>query len=173
MSTQPSLVDCPGCRQRIHLHADECPHCGYPGPSRTDDRLLGTISVLTTILIGFGLSALATLITDESKALTDWFVWAAVAFWVMSSLLLLSVLVSAELLRHRVSQRIQPDSLNREDFDERIGRLIAVCCFAIVFMGLGVVLAAFHFSWAHGGIACVTGLVSVWLLVRTASFANR
>src|SRR5262245_54789305 len=100
MEAKSDLISCPGgCGGRVHLTARECPHCGYQSEMGRMEDLLGSLGTISSILTGFGLAALVQLATGEARMETA-LVWTT-GVWVVSSLLLLGVLVSSEVLRRR------------------------------------------------------------------------
>lgn len=166
------LIACPGgCGRQVHRRAGECPNCGYRADAADFEDLLGSLSTVSSILVGFGLAALVALATDESHALDGRAVSVAAGCWVGSSVVLGFVLVLAELLRRRAAglSRIQlPEAEDRRLWGRSVW-LLTMFAGALLSTATGVVLVAFHFSVAHGLIglaAAAGGLATVVYVLR-------
>jgi Na+/melibiose symporter-like transporter len=163
------LIPCPGgCGGRVHPNARECPQCGYQSEMGRMEDLLGSLGTISSILIGFGLAALVQLATEESRK--EWALQWTSAVWIVSSLLLLGVLVSSEVLRRRDvgGGRMR---LSREE-DQRLWRrsewLLLSLSLALLGTAAGVVLLGFYFSVWHGVAGCLAVAAGFFLLWRTA-----
>ena len=162
------LIPCPGgCGNRLYPRAQECPKCGYHGDISGVGDLLGSLSTTCSILVGFGLAALVTLVTDESRAMEDTSVSIAAGLWLFASIAQLFVLIAAEVLRRQehgadIGAEVRADS----GVWKRCGVLLNLFALALVFMAAGVVLVGFHFSTAHGLVGVGSVLVGSWYTVR-------
>src|SRR5262245_13102490 len=100
MTLSGDLTPCPGgCGNLVHPNARECPHCGFQSEMARIEDLMGSLATISSILTGFGLAALVQLATGESRK-EETLQWTT-GVWIVSSLLLLSVLVCSEVLRRR------------------------------------------------------------------------
>src|SRR5438477_12955237 len=99
MTSDTELIPCPGgCGNQVHPRASDCPYCGYrPEGTRFED-LLGSLSLVSSILIGFGLEALITLVTAEERTTENPLAHWTFGVWIVGSVLLLVVLVLAEAI---------------------------------------------------------------------------
>ncbi len=170
MASADDQIPCPGgCGTQVHRNASACPQCGYQADLGRLEELLGSLSMVSSILTGFGLAALVQLASEESKAKDEPALQWTTGLWIASSLLLLGVMVCSEVLRRREAGggRMRP----RAEEDERLWRRSEwlLACFALALLGTaaGVILLGFHFSILHGGVGCVAVAVVVLLLWRT------
>jgi hypothetical protein len=169
MSSDNELISCPGgCGNAVHRHASACPYCGYQAELGRVEELLGSLSTVSSILTGFGLAALVQLATGESRPKDDALLQWTTGLWLVSSLLLLGVMLSSEVLRRREigGSRLQLSVAE----DERIwhqGELL-LGCFALALLGMavGVVLLGFSFSLLLGIVGCVAVIFVFVLLWR-------
>src|SRR5436189_5788826 len=139
MTPNTELIPCPGgCGNQVHPRATDCPYCGYrPEGARFED-LLGSLGLISSILVGFGMEALITLISskpDTSKFDTPteetldpiMLKW-TYAVWIVSAVLLLVAMVLAEAIRRRESGvsdiRVSPQQV--ADTRRRCARLVFI-----------------------------------------------
>jgi hypothetical protein len=169
MAADSELIPCPGgCGNSVHRHALECPFCGYQAELGRVEELLGSLSTVSSILTGFGLAALVQLATSEASSKDDLCLRWTMSLWIVSSLLLLSVMLCSELLRRREisGNRLQLSAAE----DERIWHRseLLLFCFALALLGMaaGVVLLGFAFSLLHGIVGCVAVLFAFVLIWR-------
>jgi hypothetical protein len=120
--------------------------------------------MVSSILTGFGLAALVQLATGEARnePTMQW----TTGLWVVSSLLLLTVMVSSEVLRRREMGGGQLRFSAEEDDQlwKRSEWLLFGFALALLGTAAGVVLLGFYFSVAHGIAGCVTVLVGFALI---------
>jgi hypothetical protein len=156
--------------------------------------LLGNLSFISSILVGFGLEALITLVTSKKEEpsdrakdatelvregtdrakdaiteqmLTEW----TFAVWMLASVLLLVLLVLAEVIRRRAvgATNIQASPESAERTRRRCGRLVLIFTVALLLTTSGVVLLGFLFSPTHGilGLSAVAfGVVLIFWALR-------
>jgi hypothetical protein len=168
MASPDDLIPCPGgCGNQVHRNASACPQCGYEADLGRVEELLGSLSMVTSILTGFGLAALVQLASEESKAKEEASLQWTKGLWIASSLLLLGVMLCSEVLRRREAGggRMRPRPEEEERLWRRSEWLLA--CFALALLGTaaGVVLLGFHFSVIHGLVGCtavVAGFLLLW-----------
>jgi hypothetical protein len=164
------LVSCPGCGSQVHRRANECPRCGYRAEIVTYQEQLSSLSTICSILTGFGLASLVSLATTEAKVMDSLVSRLAAGLWLFSSLLLLAILVTAEVLRRQEPSDtiIAMPAVERERFASRCERLLTFFSITLGIAALGVVLFGFQFSVVHGavGIGGAVGgvLVILWAL---------
>lgn len=170
MTRNNQLVECPGrCGQQVHPCAEACPHCGFRPELGNYEGLLGSLSTVCSILVGFGLAALVSLATDASNATDDILVIWAIRCWLFSTMLLLFVLVVAEFIRRR-DLGVRRIDIPREE-DEGIWRrcvpLLWGVTVALAGIAAGVVLLGFHFSLDQGIVACVAAGLGFLIVLRS------
>lgn len=158
------LITCPGgCGTRLSPRAQMCPKCGHRHELAHIEQVLSGLGTICSILIGFGLSALVTLATDETNSISDPVVSVAAGLWLVSSLLLLFVLVATEWIRGNnpgsdgIGAPFRPDS----GTVARCALLLYAFFAALLCTAVGVSLIAFHFSLVLGAIAVVTLLLVI------------
>jgi hypothetical protein len=121
--------------------------------------LLGSLSTVSSIVVGFGLAAIVSIATAEKDRADDIFCQITAGCWTLSSLLLLAVLLSAEILRRsEVGSRIAISDAEEDKIWSRCVRLLWMFSISLLLTATGVVLLAFHISWNHG-IWALAGLV--------------
>ena len=165
MASSSDLIDCPGgCDSKVHANAKECPYCGFQSETARLEDLLGSLSTICSILVGFGLAALVQLATGESR--NDLFLRVTTGLWIVSSLLLLGVLVCSEVLRRREvgGGRLRISRAEDEQMWGSSEWLLFVLALALVGTAGGVVVLGFYFSLYHGIAGCVAVVVVIWLL---------
>jgi hypothetical protein len=163
-------IPCPGgCGNQVHRRAVECPQCGYRAEITSFQELLGSLSTISSILIGFGLASLVALATDEGKTASETVVVKlAIGMWTFSSLLLLAVLVMAELVRRQEvgESLIAMTQADQDQLTARCTVLLSAFVFALLLMFVGIVLLGFYFSNVHGVVALIAVLVVVFVVYR-------
>ena len=163
------LLPCPGgCGEMLHRSASECSRCGFRSRLAQVEDILGSLSTLSSILTGFGLSAIVQLATVAREERADLAVLGPMACWIVSSLLLLGVLVGAELLRRREREtRISPQRADEDALWDRAQWLLSTFALSLLPIAAGVVwLGAFFSVWLAviGGLAL---LAALFILVRS------
>lgn len=161
MTNDNPLISCPGrCGRQIHPNAKECPACGFPSDMERIDGLLGSVSMICSILTGFGLAALVQLTSDEARH--EITLQLTTGLWIVSSLMLFFVMVAVETVRRRELRggRMQFSVDESDQFESQIGRLMAAFALALFLIAMGVICLGFYFSPWHGGI----GILSVILI---------
>jgi hypothetical protein len=174
-----ATIPCPGCGKAVHKRANECPNCGFRAESGNFRDLLASLSLISSILIGFGLASLVALYAQapeaaEKVAIHQW----AEGCWIFSSLLLLAVLVLSEWVgRQEISDtEILMPAADKEHVLQCCSDLLFAFLIALVFMAIGIVVLGFGFSPVHGGVAVVAvlgSLVLVWRVLRSRDRLSR
>jgi hypothetical protein len=166
MSTSDELIPCPGgCGTSVHRDAEECPHCGFRAKVNRFDNLLASLSTISSILTGFGLSALVQLASIEKERRDDLSALITTGLWIVSSVLLLSVLICSEVLRRReVGGRMLLATAEEVALWGRTQWLLSTFALALGLTATGVVTLGFFFSVTHGVVGCVAVLVGYYVL---------
>jgi hypothetical protein len=164
------LIPCPGCGKSAHRRATLCPHCGYVAEITHYQEQLSSLSTICSILTGFGLAGIFTLVVDDEKVQNSLFLTIAVGFLTPASLLFLVVLILSELFRRQeVSENVlaMPAGV-RDRFARRCEFLLSVFTAALIGTGIGVLLAGFHMSPLIGCIALgglvLASLLTIWAI---------
>ena len=168
MEREAEIIECPsGCGSKVHTRATFCPNCGYRSESTNFEGLLGSLSTVSSILIGFGLAALVTLATDDSRAIEDVAVRITAGCWVVSSMMLLVVLVLTEIVRQRERNvgQLRISAGDEERIWKRCEILLYMFTLALVGTAVGVILLAFHFSVVHGVMGIVSVILSILVII--------
>ena len=163
------LIECPGCGQKVHPRANDCPACGFRSDVTAFDNLLSGLTSVSSILVGFGLAALVSLATSERRAWENQILYYAAMCWSGSSIALLVVLVHAEFLRKQLSDlpRINLPREREESVWQRCVNLLWIFTTAVMVCAIGVVLIGFFFSPLHGVISLAAVVSGLFFLVRT------
>src|SRR5258707_522533 len=140
-----NIIDCPnGCGRRVHVLASHCPGCGYRPELATLRDVLGSLSTVASILIGFGLASLVTLAVGDAALRTSWVGSLCAGVWTVASLLLLTVLVAGEALRRKEPESLIAPSYNESArFLRKFGILVRVFLFALALMAAGIISLGF------------------------------
>ncbi|MGF1578355.1 MAG: hypothetical protein ACFCD0_03215 [Gemmataceae bacterium] len=161
------LVPCPGgCGREVHKRASECPQCGFQSEANTYQELLGSLSTVSSILVGFGLASIVTVAAEQAEYLQDLLLRIANGLWLFASMLLLAVLLMAEFLRRRgVGENVIAMSYDEQQrMGDLCGRLLSTFAFALFLIASGIVLLGFHLSLYHGIAGIVSTCVAGWLI---------
>jgi len=161
-------VNCPGCNGQVYPNARECPRCGYQPATNRSDELLGSLVMVSSILLGFGLAALVQVASDETR--NDSLVQVATGFWTAASVLLAGVLIGAEVLRRADYHRGRLMA-TVEDDDRLWARcewLLWAFAVSLVATAAGVAVLGFFFSNVHGVIACALAVLMLGVLAHMA-----
>lgn len=150
----------------MYPHAPGCPNCGYQPATNRTDELLGSIVTVSSILIGFTLSALVQVTSGETRS--DGLVQVATGCWVASSVLLVGVLIGAETARRRefTGGRLLASAAEDEHQWTRCEWLLTTFTVALLAAACGVVVIAFFFSAVHGVVGCLSAAVALILIRR-------
>ncbi len=162
-------IPCPGCGKDVHPRAAACPSCGFRAESSNFRELLASLSLISSILIGFGLASLVALYAQapEGKPVVHHI---AEGCWIFSSLLLLGVLVLSEWVgRQEVSEiEIQMPAADKEHVMQCCSDLLIAFLVALLLMAVGIVVLGFGFSLWHGlagvGAVACSGVLIVRVL---------
>ena len=171
-------MSCPGCGHQVHPKASKCPACGYRAELGEYRDLLRSLATVSSILVGFGLTALVEFSTnmpqDASSESSQSLLWYAVGCWIFSSILLLMLLLAAELgLRKEIGDtEFVMAHAESSLFTGFCAELILFFLFAVVVMAAGIVLIGFHFSLLYGGLA-VLGTVLGGIVIGKAWWSLR
>jgi hypothetical protein len=134
------------------------------------EELLGSLSTISSILVGFGLAALVQLASGQDTKTDVWLLLTS-ASWIIGSVLLMGVLLGSEALRRQEISggRMKPHA----NEDERLGRcsewLLGAFALALLCVAAGVILLGFWFSHLHGIAACVAVLLAVLVVYRVCA----
>ncbi len=165
--TSSELIACPGgCGREVHKRASECPQCGFQSEATTYQELLGSLSTISSILVGFGLTSIVTVAAEQADYLQDIFVRLANGLWLFASMLLLAVLLMAEFLRRRgVGENVIAMSFaEQQRMSNLCGGLLSTFTVALLLIAGGIVLLGFHLSLIHGGAALGATFVAGWVI---------
>ena len=169
MPPAPDLLDCPGgCGERVHRLAAACQKCGYQSRLVQIENILGSLVTISSILTGFGLSAIVQLVSVDKENRETWAIQGPMACWIVAAILLLGVIVGAELLRRRdPSSRIAPGQEEEDDVWSRSQWLLSAFAVSLVPVAAGVVWIGFFFSVHLGVIGIAAVLVAICILYRS------
>ena len=169
MAPGSDLFDCPGgCGERVHRLAAACQKCGFQSRLIQIENILGSLVTISTILTGFGLSAIVQLVSVDKENRDTWAIQGPMACWIVASLLLLGVIVGAELLRRRdPPSRISPDAKDEDDLWARSQWLLSTFAVSLVPVAVGVVWLGFFFSLWLGAIGVVAVAIAIFILSRS------
>ncbi len=161
-------ISCPCCGNDLHSKAFSCPSCGFQAETSKIQGLLGSLSTVCSILVGFGLASSVTLAAENSSGI---FLQIANGMWLFASVLLLAVLVTAEFIRHQEVSDCDLAMTDREKerIQRRCGFLLIAFGSALLLVAIGIVVMGFHFSLIHGligGLAVILSFVLIWKLMR-------
>ena len=160
------LIPCPGCERRLHVNAIECPQCGFRSEAKNVDEFLGSLSMVSSILVGFTLAALVSLVAEGYHTLADWRVHVSTGCWMVASILYLHTLIGSELLRRQeMNSEIHLGDQSGRVWNRCEGLFYALSLAALT-TAVGVVILAFHFSPYHGAVACAVAAICLIFLYR-------
>ena len=168
MTQSHKQLDCPGgCGNQVYHRALQCPFCGYRAEIVTDHNLLGSLSVVSSILLGFGFGGLVTLAVEQSVLSTNWIGLSVAGLWMTGSILLLAILLISEGLRRKDLDEghMVPESKEMARLQRRCEILMTCFLLALVCLGAGLVVLGFHFSNYHG-IGASALILTASLLVK-------
>jgi hypothetical protein len=168
VNASSQLIPCPaGCGRMLHRRAEGCPQCGFRGELTGFEELLGSLSTVSSILVGFGLSAIVSIATAEEHRADDEVSQIAAGCWIASAIIFLAVMLTSEILRRReVGSRIEISDAEEERIWVRCVRLLWVFSLALFLTAIGLVLLAFHISLIHGLCGAATVVLAFFTIFR-------
>lgn len=172
---QTNQIACPGdCGNQIHKQALTCPRCGYRSPIVAYHGLFQSLSVASSILLGFTINGLITIAVEGKVTMSASLLsrenlvqYLVSPIWIFASVLLFAVLIMSEISRHRHigDNLIRLSPLEEMRIRRRCDRLIS--CFVVAALGmlLGMIALAFYFTALNGILGIVATIVSLYLVV--------
>lgn len=164
MQEKSNRLTCPGCDNQLHKTAVECNYCGFRSETKTIEGILGSFSMISSILVGFTLAALVSLVAEGYPTTPDLALDISTGCWVVCSILYMLALVGSEILRRTEL------GVGFQDRMDNVWKwcdlLFWVISLAVFLTAVGVVILAFHFSPYHGGAALTVTAISLVFLSR-------
>lgn len=156
---------CPGCGVLVHPTALACSECGYRSQISRLNDILSSLVTMSSILTGFGLSSVVQLATVNDRHY--WLVQGSAGCWIVAALLLLSVIVGAEISRHRErSSHMDPSEQEDSQHSGQCRLLFSYFMSALIVFAVGVVTIGFYFSNLLGLIGLGAVATSLFVLRR-------
>lgn len=168
-----TTIECPSCNHLIHNRAASCPMCGYRGDGQGLKEFLSSLTVVSSILVGFGLSGLLELRVNTKAHETIWD-HCATGAWLTSSIVLLAVVMIASFVRRQV--RELPIQSGRDQLDRPLHQCSCLFWAFIVglfIMAVGIVSFGFSISHIHGYVGVFAVVVVVGSLLVLISLPPR
>ena len=159
----PELVNCPACGALQHQRTLQCLQCGFRPDLASYQELLGSLGMICSILVGFGLSGVVAIATTDPEKLNSPVLYWVEGMWVLASFMLLAVLVLGEFLRRTEPEDILLTAFSREQdrYGKRCMILLVAFIVALLLVALGLVLLAFNLNLIVGAVTILGLLATV------------
>ena len=160
-------IRCPCCDGVLHPRAPHCPKCGFEPPVVAIRDLLGSLGTICSILAGFVLASIVTLIAEGSGLAGNVAASLSVLILIVATLFIITCLMIAEFLRRRefAENHFEMEYEQARRFEERCDRVFTLFGAGLAFTVLGIVALGFALSALHGWIA-VAMIPVAFLLMR-------